>query len=114
MQIVLANVSESSQTVTLTYLPSGSSTARQLGPALALGPGESAAVRNIPLEPSDALLGVADTAETVDYLIFSAPGGSFVVDVYDANGTGKGVSTLRKILLGIEHLTDGEMADPGT
>ena len=109
--VLLQNTSSSEETILLTFSRSGG-TSRRLA-RIVLQENEQAIIRNLPMQIDDVLSGYTTTASTVDYLVFSGSGGGFSVEVYDALGTSKGVTTLRKVLLGIQHLVGDELPDPG-
>lgn len=109
--LVLQNTGTSEETIILTLTPAAAgSTARRLA-RVVLNENEQFIVRNIPIAQGDVLSGYTTTASTVDYLAFG--GGGLVLEAYDANGTGKGVTTLRKILTGVEQIVGDELSDPG-
>jgi predicted transcriptional regulator len=108
--LVLNNTGTADEVVILTFQRTGG-TARRFR-RLVFAENEGAVIRGIPIQPDDTLLGVTTTASVVDYLV-STGSGDITVDVLSADGTSKGVATLRKILLGMEDLVGTEMVDPG-
>ena len=111
VDVICQNTSSEEQTVVLTFQRSGG-TARRIWRAV-LAENEQLLVGGIPLQPDDTLLAVTTTASAVDYLVFASGASGLSLDVLSADGTSKGVATLRKILLGMELLSDGHMIDPG-
>ena len=107
VEVLLSNTGTSEETVILTYQRAGG-TARRLARVVLQGD-EQAVVVGIAMQPDDTLLGVTTTASVADYLIFETPPATFRVDVLDPEGTGKGVTAIRKVLTGIQYLTDGEL-----
>lgn len=108
--IILANTGTVDQTVVITMQRSGG-TARRIARAI-LKANESLVINGLPMQTDDTLLGVTTTASTVDYVVTSSSG-VLSIDVLSADGTSKGVATLRQILLGMQVLTDGELPDQG-
>lgn len=111
VEVVLQNTGDTEETIVLTFRRSGG-TARRLV-RLVLQANEQAFVRGVAMQPDDTLLAVTTTASTVDYLVVASGAKSLTAEVLDAAGTSKGVTTLRKMLVGIEQLVGGELADPG-
>lgn len=92
VQVTLFNTSLSSpQTVSLTVTRSNG-TARTVAYAVLEGH-ETMLVRGLPLDPSAVLAGEASAGATVDYLI-SKDGGSFGIEIRDANGAPKASQTV--------------------
>ena len=112
IDVLLQNTSEVVQTVTLTFRVASDGTARRLW-RIELQQNEQALVGALPITPGDALIAVATSASAVDYTVFASSGGGMRLEVLSANGTNKGVATLRQILLGMQVLTDDELPDPG-
>lgn len=109
--LMLQNTGTAQETILVT-LTRANGTARRLS-RIVLEENESAHLRNVPIQQGDVIAGYTTTASSVDYLIFGAPGGGLALELYDASGASKGVTTLRKILLGIEYLVGDELPDPG-
>lgn len=111
VDVLLHNTSTTEQTVVLTF-QRAAGTARRLA-RVVLQQDEAALIGNVAIQPDDTLLGVTTTAAQVDYLVSAAAGGSFRLETFSADGTGKGISALRRVALGMEMMTDTELPDPG-
>lgn len=111
VDVLLHNTGTTEQVVQLTFQRAGG-TARRL-PRIVLQESEFALIGNVPMQSDDTLLGTSTTASQVDYLVNAANGGSFRLETFSADGTGKGISALRRMTLGMEVLTSTELPDPG-
>lgn len=111
VDVLLQNTGTSEETIVLTFQRAGG-TARRLA-RIVLQENEQALARNVPMQPDDTLLGLTTTASTVDYIVQSGGDGSFGIEVYDSRGSGRGIVTMRRLLLGIEHMIGDELPDPG-
>lgn len=111
VDVVLQNTTSAVQTVVLTYTRAGG-TARRLA-RFVLEENQQAVYRGVPLQPDDTLLGVTTTASVVDYLIFASDAKTLSSETYTADGAGKGVDALRKLLFGSELSHGTELPDPG-
>ena len=108
---VFANVGSAVETVVVTMQRSGG-TARRVARAV-LNENESLVINGLPIQTDDTLLGVTTSASSIDYVVYGSGGNVLTIDVLSADGTSKGVATLRQILLGMQVLTDGELPDQG-
>ena len=109
--VVCQNTGTSEETVVLTFQVGGG-TARRLFRAV-LNENEQLVADGLPIQEGDTLLGVTSTASTVDYLVSASGSGAIRFEVLDANGTGKGVTTLRKLLAGVQANLGDELPDLG-
>lgn len=109
--VVIHNTGSATETVVVTMQRSGG-TARRVARAV-LNTNESLVINGLPVQTDDTLLGVTTTAEAVDYVVYGSNAAALSIDVLSADGTSKGVATLRKMLAGIQVLVGSELADPG-
>lgn len=109
VNVALNNTGSSEETVLLTLQVRGG-TARRVA-RVVLNENEAAHVKGVPLAAEDTLLAVTTTASAVDYLV-TVGDGSLRVQALSADGTDKGVSTLRRILFGMEEVL-GDLPDVG-
>ena len=108
---ILNNTGTSEETIVLTFQVSGG-TARRLV-RIVLQENQAAHVRGIPIQPDDTLLALTSTASVVDYLMLASDANDITVEVLGADGTGKGIATLRRMLFGMELVHGDELPDPG-
>jgi hypothetical protein len=111
IDVILQNTGDSEETVVLTFQRMGG-TARRLFQCV-LQADEQLLLRGVPVQPDDTVLAVTSTASVVDYLVTVSSAATLTAEVLDSSGTNKGVTTLRKILLGVEYFVGGSLADPG-
>lgn len=107
VNVVLNNTGSSEETVLLTLQVRGG-TARRVA-RVVLNENEAAHVKGVPLATEDTLLAVTTNGSAVDYLVTVGDGG-LRVQVLSADGTDKGVGTLRRILFGMEEVL-GDLPD---
>lgn len=110
VNVVLNNTGTNEETILLTLQVRGD-TARRIA-RIVLQENQAAHVRGIPLGFEDTLLAVTTTASVVDHLV-TVGDGSLRVEVLSADGSGKGLATLRRMLFGMELAHGDELPDPG-
>ena len=109
VDIMLRNTGTAEETIQLT-LSVGGGTARNL-PQIVLDEDESAIIHGLAIQAGDTLTAVTTNASVVDYVVSASARSGFSIEVLDYKGTGKGVSTLRQILAGIEDMVGSDLPD---
>lgn len=109
VDIVLQNTGSNSETVVLTLQVAGA-TARRVCRAV-LEENEQLFVIGLPIQPDDTLAASASNASAVDYTIFGSNGGGLRIEALRGDGVSKGVSTLQRILAGVEAYIGDELSD---
>ncbi len=109
VDVVLQNTGSSSETVVLTLQVAGG-TARRVCRAV-LEENEQLFIIGLPIQADDTLAASASNASTVDYSIFASGGGGLRIEALRGDGVSKGVSTLQRILAGVESFIGDELSD---
>ena len=111
LDLICQNVGSNTETIVLTFQTNGATAVRLWRCELAQN--EQLKATAIPIQGGDTLLAVTTTASSVDYLITRSEAKSLSFETFSANGTSKGVGTLRQILQALEVIADQETVDLG-